>query len=243
MKYFLTSSPSVAMDGAINPANGFLDKLRNELLHPIRCIFITTHPDDIQFSEHCSTCMRQAFEDVDFVFESYTLLDRRTAPEAAELISDANFIILGGGHVPTQNAFLHDINMPKLIKKFNGVVLGISAGSMNCARIVYAQPEEPGEAVDEDYERFLPGLGLTEVQILPHYYMCKDQKVDGLKVYDDIAIPDSKINCRRFYVFPDGTYLYGDNGNETIYGEFFIIENGTMRKVANNGQHMGLPFV
>ena len=50
MKYFLTSSPSVAMDGAINPANGFLDKLRNELSYPIRCIFITTHPDDVQFS-------------------------------------------------------------------------------------------------------------------------------------------------------------------------------------------------
>ena len=44
-------------------------------------------------------------------------------------------------------------------------------------------------------------------------------------------------------MFPDGTYLYGDNGNETIYGEFYVIENGVMRKVANDGQQMGLPFV
>ena len=243
MKYFLTSSPSVSMDGAINPANGFFDNLSAALTAPIRCLFVTTHPDDAAFSDHCSNCMRQAFEDAGLEFEEYVLLDRRTAPYTAELVVTSNFIILGGGHVPTQNAFLHDVHLPQLIRNFSGVVLGISAGSMNCARIVYAQPEEPGEAVDKNYTRYLRGLGLTDVQILPHYYLCKDQQVDGLKIYDEIAMPDSKSSLHRFYVFPDGTYLYGDNGNETIYGEFFVIENGVMRKVANDGQRMGLPFV
>ena len=81
------------------------------------------------------------------------------------------------------------------------------------------------------------------MSILPHYYMCKDLKVDGLKVYEEIAMPDSVTSGSRFYVFPDGTYLVGDNGNETIYGEFYLIENGVMRKVANDGQRVGLPFV
>ena len=241
MTYFLTSSPSVAMDGAINPANGFLDNLRRAMIHPIRAVFVTTHPDDVAFSEHCSDCMRQAFEEVGFEFEWYELLDRRTAPYVEEMLAECNFLILGGGHVPTQNAFLHDLQMPRLIRSFQGVVLGISAGSMNCARIVYAQPEEPGEAIDEGYLRFLPGLGLTEVQILPHYYLCKDMLVDGFKVYEDIAIPDSRL--RRFYVFPDGTYLLGEGGHETIYGEFYLIENGVMRQVAGDGQKMRLPFV
>ena len=243
MTYFLTSSPSVAMDGAINPANGFLDNLRRKLPYPIRCVFVTTQPDDVAFSEHCAGCMRQAFEEVGFWFENYELLDRRTAPYVEEMMRQCNFIIFGGGHVPTQNAFLNDVDMPRLMKQFEGVVLGISAGSMNCARIVYAQPEEPGEAIDRDYVRFLPGLGLTEVQILPHYYLCKDMLVDGLRVYDEIAIPDSKSGFRRFYVFPDGTYLLGENGTETIYGEFFLIENGVLRKVANNNQSMELPFI
>lgn len=243
MKYFLTSSPSVAMDGAINPANGFLDNLREAVRQPARGVFVTTHPDDVAFSEHCSDCMRQAFEEVGFEFASYVLLDRRTAPYVREIMAESDFLIFGGGHVPTQNAFLHDLRMPRLIKQFDGVVMGISAGSMNCARIVYAQPEEPGEALDEGYERFLPGLGLTEVQILPHYYLCKDQQVDGFKIYEDIAMPDSKAGLCRFYVFPDGTYLLGENGTETIYGEFYLIENGVMRQVANDGQQMRLPFV
>ena len=97
--------------------------------------------------------------------------------------------------------------------------------------------------MDKEYARFLPGLGLTDVQILPHYYLCKDLTVDGFKVYDDIAMPYSKTSLRRFYVFPDGTYLFGENGNETIFGEFYLIEYGVIRKVANDGQQMGLPFV
>ena len=161
----------------------------------------------------------------------------------AELVAESNFIILGGGHVPSQNAFLHELHLKRLLKRFKGVVMGISAGSMNAAHVVYAQPEEPGEAADKDFKRFLPGLGITDVSILPHYDMCKDLKVDGLKVYEEIAMPDSVTSGSRFYVFPDGTYLVGDNGNETIYGEFYLIENGVMRKVANDGQRVGLPFV
>ena len=38
--------------------------------------------------------------------------------------------------------------------------------------------------------------------------MCKDLKVDGLKVYEEIARPDSVTSGSRFYVFPDGTYLF-----------------------------------
>ena len=126
MIYFLTSSPSLYMDGALNPANQFIDNLRRALPGRIHGVFIPTHPDDVGFSEHCSDCMRAAFEEAGIHFESYTLLDRRNAPFAESIIGGSNFVILGGGHVPTQNAFLHDIHLPQLIKYFGGVVLGIS---------------------------------------------------------------------------------------------------------------------
>lgn len=242
MTYFLTSSPSVSMDGAINPANGFLYALKRCIPMVSRCVFITSNPDNAAYSDHCAVCMCQAFEDVGFQFEAFDLLDRRSAPRAKEMIAKSDWVILGGGHVPTQNAFLQDLHLDKLLKKYQGVVMGISAGSMNCARIVYAQPEEQGEAKDPRYKRFLKGLGITEVQILPHYYMCKDLKVDGLRVYEDIAMRDS-LNGKRFYVMPDGTYLIGKDGQEEIHGEFWMIENGVMRKACENGQVMHLPFI
>ena len=68
--------------------------------------------------------------------------------------------------------------------------MGISAGHMNCAEIVYAQPEMPGEAVDPDYRRFIPGLGLTKYNILPHYQAVKDDYVDGMRLFEDITFRD-----------------------------------------------------
>lgn len=242
MKYILTSSPSVSMDGAINPENDFLYNVQRNVPIVSRCVFITSNPDDAHYSDHCCVCMCQAFEQVGFRFEAFDLLDRRRASIAKEMIDKSDWVILGGGHVPTQNAFFHDINLKRLLKNYKGLVLGISAGSMNCATTVYAQPEETGEATNPRYKRFIKGLGLTDVQILPHYYMCKDIKVDGLRVYEDIAMPDSKKG-KRFYAMPDGTYLIGDGRNEEIHGEFWLIENGVMRKVGENGEVVRLPFV
>ncbi|MGN0213478.1 MAG: Type 1 glutamine amidotransferase-like domain-containing protein [Muribaculaceae bacterium] len=242
MIYFLTSSPSVSMDGAINPANGFLDKLLKAVKSPSKCVFVTTYPDNAPWSEHCSNCMRKALEDAGIKFEKYTLLDRRTADNARRIIAESDFVILGGGHVPSQNAFLKEVGMTSLLKNYKGVVMGISAGSMNCARVVYAMPEEDGEATDPRYKRFLPGLGITEVQILPHYYLYKNSQTGGKHAFRDLAMPDSRQG-RRFYAFPDGTYLFGQNGVEQIYGEFFVVENGVMRKVGENDQVMELPFI
>lgn len=242
MQYFLTSSPSVSMDGAINPANNFLSNLREAVKQPSKCIFVTTYPDNAPWSDHCSGCMRKALEDAGFRFEKYTLLDRRTADNAAQLVAESDFIIMGGGHVPSQNAFIREIDLASLLTGYQGVVMGISAGSMNCARVVYALPEEDGEATDPRYKRYLPGLGLTEVQILPHYYLYKDSLTGGKHAFRDLAMPDSILG-HRFYAFPDGTYLLGKNGVEQIHGEFFVVENGVLRKVGENGQVMQLPFI
>lgn len=242
MTYILTSSPSVSMDGAINPANGFLWQIQQIVPNPSRCLFVSSHPDEPEFGDHCTVCMAQAFEDVDFKFLAFDCLDRRNAHEAQALVNAADWIILGGGHVPTQNAFLNEIGFAQMLKDYDGLVMGISAGSMNMARVVYAQPEERGEAIDPNYKRFLPGLGLTEVQILPHYYLCKDMEVDGYLVYEELAMPDSR-GGKRFYVFPDGTYLLGKDGKETIYGEMYLIENGVMRQVLQDGQSIELPFI
>ena len=89
-------------------------------------------------------------------------------PLSYALVKAAGLIVLAGGHVPTQNAFLCQCGLKEAMKTFDGVVIGISAGSMNCAETVYAQPEEPGEAISKTYRRFLPGLGLTNTMLLPH---------------------------------------------------------------------------
>ena len=72
------------------------------------------------------------------------MLDSRNADDAAELVAQSGVILLSGGHVPTENAFFASMDLRDLLADFDGVIIGISAGSMNCADTVYAQPEEPG---------------------------------------------------------------------------------------------------
>lgn len=243
MAYFITSSPSVSMDGAINPANGFLDRIKREIPIRSRCVFISSHPDDPHFGDHCTVCMAQAFEACGFEFEAFDCLDSRNAVKARDLIGRSDWIILGGGRVPLQNEFLHRIHLSTLLRRYKGCVMGISAGSMNMARVVYNLPEEPGDTDEKTFHRSLKGIGLTDVQMIPHYDLLRTMQVDGKHVFEDIAMPDSIKYGTRYYVFPDGTYLLGKNGEETIYGAFYVIENGIMRQVLEEGQSIKLPFI
>jgi len=139
--------------------------------------------------------------------------------------------VLGGGHVPTQNRFLEEINLRSILAHYSGVIMGISAGSMNCADIVYAQPEESGESIDPNYKRFIKGLGLTQTQILPHYQKVCHNILDGKRLYEDITLSDSLGHT--FYVLVDGSYLIRENGTEIIRGESYKISNGTIKKICN----------
>lgn len=100
---------------------------------------------------------------------------------------------------------------------------------MNAAELVYAQPEEAGEAISKDYQRFLAGLGITQVQLIPHYQETKHHILDGLRVFEDITYPDSNGRC--FYAICDGSFLYGNGTVETIYGEAYRIKNGALSQI------------
>lgn len=226
MKCFLTSSTVIPNTGQLNPTNGFLDRLKACVPDGCKCLFICSDPDSWERTDGFAQSVCESFLAAGIAFEQFHVLDRRNLDQASQLVQDAQLMILAGGHVPTQNKFFAEIGLKELLCSFDGVLVGISAGSMNCARVVYAQPELEGEAVDPTYQRFIPGLGLTEKMVLPHYQMIKDEVLDGLRVMEDIAYPDSM--GREFYVLVDGSYLYIDNGVETIYGEAYRLADGTL---------------
>jgi peptidase E len=146
--------------------------------------------------------------------------------------------LLAGGHVPTQNQFFNRIHLKELTKRYEGIIIGISAGTMNCADVVYAQPELDGEAIDPEYQRYLDGLHLTKINILPHFQDVKDLSVDGLRVLEDISLPDSKI--RPFYALVDGAYIFVDDNRSTLFGEAYWIKDGTITKVCETDKSIQL---
>ncbi|MBQ8264926.1 MAG: Type 1 glutamine amidotransferase-like domain-containing protein [Oscillospiraceae bacterium] len=232
MTVFLTSSPCLLGEEKLNPANGFVEALRKALPSPCRCLFITSDRDNHAFTEGHGYAIKRSFEATGFSFSEYTLLDGRSEAEAAALVEKAELIVLAGGHVPTQNSFFVRIGLRELLRGFNGVIMGISAGSMNSADTVYVQPELPGESTDPDFVRFAPGLGLTKAQILPHYNQVKDNLLDGRRLFEDITFEDSF--GQRFFVLNDGSYISVIDGQEYLHGEAYLIENGSMKQICAN---------
>ena len=198
---FITSSPfrEDVDRPTFSNENGFMDRIAASLLPHPKCLYICSSPDRHDLNCRFGADIFMAFANMGIHFSTYRVLDGQNADRAEELIRKSDLIVLAGGHVPTQNDFFQRIGLAGLLRNFPGVVMGISAGSMNCADIVYTQPEEPGESAAE-FQRFRPGLGLTKVQILPHYQKVKDDILDGKRLFEDITFADSM--GRTFYAIP-----------------------------------------
>lgn len=238
MVCFFTSSPCVQGASKLNPANGFIEELKKVLPSSCRALFITAEPDDEDWTKMVGGFTKDSFDHAGISFSEYRILERRTAKRAEEWICSSDLLILAGGHVPTENRFFADIGLRALLQDYEGVVLGISAGSMNSADVVYAQPEREGEAVSPEYRRFLPGLGLTKTMILPHYQMVKDMVLDGMKLFQDITYADSFGHS--FYALVDGSYLLSRDGEEELRGEAYLIRDGKLRRLSNLGERLKL---
>ena len=236
---FLTSSPMIPGTETLNPENGFTLELRRYVPENCRALFICSDPDLPDKTDFIAASMKRSLEGAGFRFRRFSILDGRNESRAANLVARADLIVLAGGHVPTQNRFFEKIGLRALLQGYDGILMGISAGTMNSAETVYAQPEEEGEAIDPDYQRFLPGLGLTKTMILPHLQMIREDELDGLRVFEDIAFPDSL--GKTFYAIPDGSFLLIRDGREELRGEAYRIQDGVMTQVSGEGDVLPLP--
>ena len=171
-------------------------------------------------------------------FKNYFLLDGRTKHKAKELIENADFIFLRGGHLPTQNAFFNKINLKELLKIYNGVICGASAGSMNCASNVYCPPELEGEAIDPNFKKNLVGLGLTNINIMPHFNNVKNTYLDEKHFLKDILLPDSFKT--DIIAYSDGAYILICNNISTIYGTAYLIKKGKILKISKGKKILNL---
>lgn len=238
MTLFLTSSPTGPLDRSrlvegLDPKNGFIASLKRRWRVGSRCLMITAAPDEFERSDEMCAHMYHAFNVSGLVCSCVDVWDHRTENFSLEVLYTYDVIILGGGHVPTQNEFFRSIGLREKIARYPGIVIGISAGTMNCAEWVYAQPELEGESVDPNYSRVLPGLALTQINVLPHYQMVKDFMLDGKRLFEDITYPDSMGNC--FYALVDGSYIISCGGIEMIYGEAYRIADGEIQKICDEG--------
>ncbi len=239
MKLILSSSigGSVKENGVRFPApfftdNGFLDMLKLDWVEDAKVLMIVSSPDDSDKNDVIYGCYVQAFPVSGLSIASMDLCDGRN-PEAVARIPEMDVVLLSGGHVPTQNGFFKKIGLKERLRNFSGMVIAMSAGAMNCADLVYAGPELAGEAIDPDYQRWITGLGLTDVNILPHYQSLQDEWLDGMRLLEDITCGDSVGH--ELIALNDGRYIVVDNGRHTLFGEAYCIRDGMIEMICTDG--------
>lgn len=217
--------------------NGFLDKLQNIWTPNAKVLIVAASPEDYEKNDDVCKLYEQVFELSNLSVSSVDICDSRNI-SIIDKLREMDVIFLSGGHVPTQNAFFKQISLKERLNSFNGTLIAWSAGSMNCAATVYAGPELEGEAVNPNYKRWISGLGLTNINIFPHFQSLRDEWLDGMRLIEDITFADSMGH--EIIAMNDGTYILIEDNKEILFGEAYSIKDGKMTQICQNGMSIEL---
>lgn len=240
MKAMLTSSlgGAIKMNGKRIPdvliqRNGLLDKLKSIWTQDARVLIVCANPDNHEKNDGVYACLKEALPMSGLSVSYLAQCDDRN-PDIIENLPDMDVLILAGGHVPTQNKFMKQLRLKERMLEFKGILVAWSAGSMNCAEMVYAGPELEGEALDPLYERWIPGLGITNINIYPHFQKLRDEYLDGMRLIEDITFEDSVGH--EIIALNDGSYIMIENEQTILYGEAYRIKDRQLTQLCKDGE-------
>lgn len=244
MKAILTSSlgGQVKIDGKRLPAklpetNGLLKCIKDVWEKDSKVMIISGSPEYFDKNDSVLFCLKGAFSLSELGTSEVLMCDERNK-EIIERLPEIDVLILAGGHVPTQNSFMKTIGLKERLQSWDGLLIAWSAGSMNCAEMVYAGPELPGEAIDPNYQRWICGLGITKTNIFPHFETLKDEMLDGMRLIEDITYSDSMGH--EIIALNNGSFIVVDNGTEVLYGGAYSIKNGEQRQICTDDKWIQL---
>ena len=144
-----------------------------------------------------------------------TVIDERiNKKNAKESILSADVVYLLGGNPLTQLEYIKSNEFDQVLREYDGIILGTSAGAMNMAKYGYYSKDK-----DCLNTFFYDALGIVDVTIDPHFDIeNKEQVKDALifsKEHVIVGVPNSSAIC-----FNDGKTEY--------IGQCYIFEDGMM---------------
>ena len=217
----------------LNNTNKFVENLQAYIKGGSNFVFVASNPTAHEGTDSYAHLTFDSFNMSGFKFDNLFVLDSRTSNMAEDLIKNADLVFLAGGNTLNQMEFFNSINLSKLLKKFKPITIGQSAGALNLAGDVYCSPEDEDEL---DANKYFKGLGLTNINIEPHFKNSPHFGDDN--VIQKILLADSKV--KPFIAITDGSYIIDDNGDQTLYGEAYEFKNGSYTQICANGSSLKL---
>ena len=115
--------------------------------------------------------------------------------DAKQNVREANFIMLMGGDPFKQKKLCEDLELMDELKKYDGIMLGFSAGAMLMSKYIIVTPcseEYPDFHIEE-------GLNLDEISIYPHNNIDKEEYPKSLVSGDETYQRDDLIKVAKEY--------------------------------------------
>ena len=137
-----------------------------------------------------------------------------TIENAQKAVCEADVVWLSGGDTPTQFKYFQKYGLDKVIKQHTGVIIGMSAGSINLAETAICTLP-CGHYKQEIYK----GLGCVNISVEPHF------------VRDNVS--NELLELSNRYI------IYGLCDNSVIvckdkiewYGEIYKISGGKIERI------------
>lgn len=164
--------------------HGLGDMFLSELKDTKSIVYIPGSPEKIQKSrEKYVPAFTEHFKNVAIKFDSSIIITPdMSQEEAKKAVREASFIMLMGGNPFKQKEMCEQLGLSEELKKYDGVMLGFSAGAMLMSKYIIITPcseEYPDFHIEE-------GLNLDGISIYPHNNTNKEEYPDTLVVGDEV---------------------------------------------------------
>lgn len=214
----------------VDNTNGIVDQIKQLMSANSGILYIAASPDDSEKVDSYASLIFNGLKLSGITFSEYFVLDNRTKNNASEYVKKSNVIFLSGGDTYVENEFFKQIRLKELLRDFDGIVIGQSAGSINMAESVYNSPEE-GDLSEPIY---FEGLGLSNINIEPHFVL-DTTEFDEMQLYQrNHQLEESKR--RSIYALCDGSHILETDESIIIYGKSFLIKDGIITQICNDKQ-------
>lgn len=186
--------------------------LKKDIKNNDTITFIATTFDNYEKNDLYYNNLIKHFKNIDIAFNKTYLIDNRIQKDLAkDYILKSNIIFLMGGDTKKQMDSVKEYDLFEILKSKEGIILGVSAGSMNqSSRVVYKN--DYNNYVIEDYE----GLGFFNINIYPHLDF---NNIDYLKEIFEVS------NYTKLIALPNDSFIRIENNNEHYIGDYYVIED------------------
>ena len=156
------------------------------------------------------------FEEKGIHFEKAYVVDgRMTAKEAQNAVVEADVVWLSGGDTPTQFRYFEEYGLDTVIKQHKGVIIGMSAGSINLAETAICTL-----TCEHHKQEIYKGLGCVNISVEPHFTIneVSNELVELSKKYIIYGLCDDSI-------------IVCSDGKVEFLGEIYILNNGKIELI------------